>query len=999
MNVKVGPDAQKAKPGRLAALRAGDWRLLVTTFFGACAMIIATSYAAGAAKSYLLREEAMGTALRWQSAFLRQIPNPSNLLQSGHISRTERQAIGLLAQASGFYRFKFVGAKGGITYMSNPSAPESGPLSAETIAQLKSGQPFFSTRTETNSRDEIFVLSEVIIPLMHVNDFKGAIAIYKDDTNYYNRISNNILIFEVAIILIVSFFLVLLSIQYIHNAKSRSKESLLLESTNKSLENSYQMLSYLREIQSDFIEHTNWHTFFDRILESAVALTQSRYGYIGNVLSDDHGPYLHVHAMRDADDRLASPQPHALDERGLLIRAPDTVAGAVMASRKTLFGGDSVNNQDLRHMPDEPVASDAYLALPFHHGDNLVGMVVVADRPGGYNQEIVEFLAPLSAACGSLIAALYNEQRRAKTQKSLRDAETRSDLLLRTVGDGVFAVDGSGLITFINPAACDALGYGSWELIGKHAHTVLHHSRPDGTPYPHEECPIADAQRKGRSGTEINELFWHKNGSPLPAELTLTPILNDGKTGELVVAFRNLTKRQKKEAALQQTLGDLRDHVHELRVTGAQLESEATKRAEHAAELAQARDAADAANQAKSEFLATMSHEIRTPMNGVIGMLDLLFDTRLDEEQTHFMNVARESAESLLSIIDDILDYSKLEAGRVKLELIPLDLGAVVQGVATLLRPRAQEKGLELIASVSDEPHQGLIGDPTRIRQILFNLVGNAIKFTDAGSVKIDVSCRQLDQDDVAVRIVVEDTGIGIPKDVQADLFERFTQAESSTNRRFGGSGLGLAICRQLAEMMGGAIDLESEQGVGSKFWCTMVCQMPVDIQNQDVNQTGVVGNDPPIVALNILVAEDNKVNQMLLERLLDSWGHSTTIVPNGLEAVETATSADFDIILMDVQMPTMDGIAATQILRQSEGPIAHIPIIGVSANATTTDRRICLKAGMNDYVSKPLDRDKLKQAILQCMRNKVAPTDVEAEADRTTPAKIANAPRARRAS
>ncbi len=462
-----------------------------------------------------------------------------------------------------------------------------------------------------------------------------------------------------------------------------------------------------------------------------------------------------------------------------------------------------------------------------------------------------------------------------------------------------------------------------------------------------------------------------------------------GMTGLLIVVGlgwasvvqRNFRDRDAREKALMDTQAELGTRLSELQDARERVEAEAVTQVALAEELSMARDEADAANKAKSQFLATMSHEIRTPMNGVLGMLGILSDTELSDQQLKYTKLAQESAESLLSIIDDILDYSKLEEGRIDLERVDYNPEHVIDGVVSLLSSKATDVGLTLETEGTDALPTCLRGDPTRVRQILFNLIGNAVKFTEQGGVRVIATHKELPDGEIEIRVDVKDTGVGISHEAQGRLFTRFSQADSSTTRRFGGSGLGLVICRQLAQLMGGGVGLHSEVGKGSTFWFTIRCSMgeaPVE-QLRKVSGTGQGENLPK---LHILVAEDNTVNQLVAKTILTKAGHDVEVVENGLKAVKAVSKGAFDVVLMDIQMPEMDGPTATREIRGLPGPASDTQIIALTANAMAGHREEYLAAGMNDYVAKPVDPKQLFAALTRVIKNR--PVDALARASET---------------
>nr|WP_305120925.1 PAS domain S-box protein [Saccharibacillus sp. JS10] len=527
-------------------------------------------------------------------------------------------------------------------------------------------------------------------------------------------------------------------------------------------------------------------------------------------------------------------------------------------------------------------------------------------------------------------------------------------LLLNTVSEGIIGFDPNGQIMFTNPAAAAMFGYEGGEAIGWSYTEMMQQSQTQEGSYQSVGTELLDALKSGVAHTQTEAVFWRKDGSSFLASYQITPIMDRDQHRGAVLVFRDVTGEK---------------------------------------EIIRAKETAERADQAKSEFLSTVSHELRTPMNGIIGMTDLLKETDLQSEQRQYADIISESSRSLLKILNEILDISKIEAGRMEIEPEPVELQDLLVSVIQLFLPRATEKGLALKFAVDEEVQRVpsvLIADGERLRQILINLVGNAIKFTDHGSVELHIAPKAFRApNEIWIEFSVKDTGIGIARDKQSLLFQPFSQLHPTLNRKYGGTGLGLSISRKLVELMGGMISVESEEGEGSTFRfllrfvipesidSTFIGMMDTELQTLSTNEEIETPVSNTLVTqdrqkLQVLIAEDHPVNRKVLEAMLVRFDCDVHIVEDGERAMRQALSSHYDLILMDVRMPGVDGVEAASYIRTHVPPDRMPLIVGVSSFVREEDIARCLNGGMDDFIAKPVEASEVER-ILERVRMRLS--------------------------
>ncbi|HHW78151.1 MAG TPA: response regulator [Xanthomonadaceae bacterium] len=541
----------------------------------------------------------------------------------------------------------------------------------------------------------------------------------------------------------------------------------------------------------------------------------------------------------------------------------------------------------------------------------------------------------------TLEMALYRHD----MERKLKQSEHWLATTLKSIGDAVIATDVDSTIMFLNPQAEYLTGWPQEEATGRTIADVFQIVNETTRRPPLN--PLATALRTGVvTGLANHTLLVARDGTERPIDDSAAPIRDDqGNTLGAVLVFRDVTERRRTEAELRRH----RDSLEEL-VT------------ERTLELQRAKEAAETASQAKSEFLATMSHEIRTPLNGVLGMAELLLSTPLNDEQRRYASILVQSGQTLLGLIDEILDFSRIEAGKLELQQMDFDLREILEETAALFGERARAKGLQLRMEPAPDFPARVRGDPIRLRQVVVNLVGNAIKFTETGQVVIQLRALERVATALTARIDVVDTGIGITPDARARIFESFVQADGSATRRYGGAGLGLAISRRLVQLMDGDIGVESVPGQGSRFWFTARLATSDTAQQVAPSSRAAPSVDPPTTfTAKVLVVEDNGVNQEVAAAMLELLGCQVTVVGDGRQALAALDKQRYDLVLMDCQMPIMDGFEATAELRRRETPGQHrVPVIALTASVVRGFRERCIAASMDDYLSKPFNREQL---------------------------------------
>ncbi|VVB62905.1 Methanogenesis regulatory histidine kinase FilI [uncultured archaeon] len=568
------------------------------------------------------------------------------------------------------------------------------------------------------------------------------------------------------------------------------------------------------------------------------------------------------------------------------------------------------------------------------------------------------------------VTHLQDITKRKDAEEALRKSEEQYRSIVETANEGIWIIDAEARTTYVNEKMADMLGYGPEEIIGRCSFDFM-----DEESRAASMLRLKERKMGVKSNPEVK--YIRKDGMPLWTISNVTPLIDkSGKFAGALDMVSNITERNRMEEDLRKSHEELEQRVQErttelseakenLEVINEELQAEISAHEKIEKDLMESKEAAEAAVKAKAAFLANMSHELRTPMNAVIGFSSLLLDDSLTTEQKEYIEAIRKGGEALLAVIDDILEFSRVEKEKIELERQPFSLKHLIDESLDMVATQANKKGLNLSETIRYGTPDTIIGDHGRLRQILVNLLTNAVKFTDKGDVSVSVSSKAVGGNNQQIFFEVKDTGIGIPKDKISEIFEPFVQVELTLSRKRDGVGLGLAITKQLLDLMGGKIWVESTPGKGTTFSFTIQAetipgkQLDFGRMDSGIAPERVQGLKP----MRILVAEDNPSNQKVLVEMLKRLGYRADAVADGREAVQALERQDYDLVLMDIKMPEMDGITAAKVIRKlrpEKGP----KIVAITAFALEGDREKCLDAGMNDYIAKPVQMRELAEVL-----------------------------------
>lgn len=797
---------------------------------------------------------------------------------------------------------------------------------------------------------------------------------------------------------------------------------------------STKLLTCITRAQQLCVDHGSADDVFDLLMQNLIELSGSEFGFIGRLRDDEQGRFLETIALSGITwpDESASPP-----SRGLAFRipgAPGTLFERVIEAAELVMGTISPDDAVIERVPSGHPPLHSFAGVPLWSGGQFLGMAAIANRPGGYDKNLLDALQPLLVTVAQILDGFEDRRQRSRV-------EERLSAIVALAPDGILTIDEQGRVLDANAVAFDLLGT---DIVHRPLKDLLGVRELPADSHPLSCATLSDAPRNlevsvgewvpadpsfsvvvVRDVTEqqgiwselreserrwqyalsgatdgvwdwdlvTNDVFFSPRWlsmlgygpTELPHHLSTFLKLMHPEDGAAVDAkikdhiagrvdqYSAEFRVRHKDSTWRWILARGRilrftDDGKPWRFMGTHVDITAQRR--QAQQLRDAKELAESATRAKAAFLANMSHEIRTPMNIISTTAHLLQQTTLDEEQNELLGLVHNATQGLLGIVTDVLDLSKIESGHLQLEKIPFSLAQLSTNVVGGHRLAANGKGIELRCDLDEGLPEMVLGDPTRLQQILGNLLSNAIKFTDRGHVDLRIEPLNAEADGNQIRFSVTDTGIGIPEEVSQAIFLAFQQAEDSTTRRFGGTGLGLSICRHLVDGMGGHLRLSSKVDEGSCF--------SFELELGTATHAPTVAAPPPVgdQSGSILLVEDNPVNRKLTKRLLQKLaGCTIDTAVDGRHALEQVRSNSYDVILLDCQMPVMDGFETAKAIREFTGPTAKIPIIAQTANAFIENRDRCRAAGMDDFITKPIDPVQLLRVVRSWMGRQHQPS------------------------
>jgi PAS domain S-box-containing protein len=716
--------------------------------------------------------------------------------------------------------------------------------------------------------------------------------------------------------------------------------------SEQAIKDSNTMLTQVSQALSEYIRSETAQNPFEVMLTHLLQISSSEYGFIGEILHHENGePFLKTHALTNiAWNETTRKLYDDSSKTGLTFTNLQSLFGHVMTSGKPVISNQPATDPRRAGLPPGHPPLNAFMGLPISSGKELIGMIGIANRPGGYDEQVSQHLDLLIATSANLILAFRAEHGRHRAQQQVVKREETLRALVDNAADGIVQLSSEGLIERSNLAMQSRFGKDAVQLNGLHLKQLI---APSSQADFERILKSVDTDSFGHQAANVELLALDAGGTQFPIDFKISHMQFSDES-KFVAIVRDISEWKENQQA-----------------------------------LVEARRQAEAANKAKGEFLANMSHEVRTPINGVIGMTELAMETKLDAEQREYLDAINESAQSLLRVVNDILDFSKIDAGQLSVEQVPFEIHKSLGFIAREFQLRAEHKGLRFTLDIDKKIPQVLVGDVLRLRQILINLISNAIKFTDSGYVKAELKLQAFKDNVVAVDFAVEDSGIGISSEQQKAIFKAFQQADTSITRRYGGSGLGLVISSNLIQLMGGKIHLSSTPGKGSRFSFQLLFEpgsaalLKDHLETEAQSRNTSLQSDDSVHSrtLRILLAEDNPINQKLTMTVLGKAGHEVLLANNGVEAVHLAKQQHFDLILMDLQMPELDGLQATAQIREWEAASGRrTPVIAMTAHAVMGYEEICISNGMDAYISKPVSSKALSKIVGSVASDKSQP-------------------------